>query len=89
MYDLADSPNAPERERRRRLAVMIALVAWILSGQATRFLAVLVIATPCPLLIAIPVAIIGAISLCGTCVEDLRTLLRRAQAQVAVIEADN
>lgn len=30
----------------------------------------------------------GSISLCGTCVEALRTLLRQAQAQVAVIEAD-
>jgi hypothetical protein len=30
----------------------------------------------------------GAISLCGTCVEALRTLLRQAQAQVAVVEAD-
>ena len=45
------------------LAVAVAILAWIISGQAVRFLAVLVIATPCPLLIAIPVAIIGAISL--------------------------
>lgn len=45
------------------LALVIALVAWLLSGEAVRFLAVLVIATPCPLLIAIPVAIIGSISL--------------------------
>ncbi len=45
------------------LAVAVAILAWIVSGQAVRFLAVLVIATPCPLLIAIPVAIIGAISL--------------------------
>ncbi len=45
------------------LAVGIATVAWWLSGEASRFLAVLVVATPCPLLIAIPVAIIGAISL--------------------------
>ena len=37
--------------------------AWIASGESQRFLAVLVIATPCPLLLAIPVAIIGAISL--------------------------
>ncbi len=44
------------------LAVAIALASWLLSGHAERFLAVLVIATPCPLLIAIPVAIIGAIS---------------------------
>jgi heavy metal translocating P-type ATPase len=45
------------------LATGIAVVAWILSGEVERFLAVLVIATPCPLLIAIPVAVIGAISL--------------------------
>ncbi|HMF19913.1 MAG TPA: hypothetical protein VKE98_22095, partial [Gemmataceae bacterium] len=42
------------------LAVAIALVAWAGSGEAVRFLAVMVIATPCPLLIAIPVAIIGS-----------------------------
>lgn len=47
------------------LAISIALLAWIFSGEAVRFLAVLVIATPCPLLIAIPVAIIGSISLCA------------------------
>jgi heavy metal translocating P-type ATPase len=45
------------------LAVGIAILSWALSGQVDRFLAVLVIATPCPLLIAIPVAVIGAISL--------------------------
>ena len=45
------------------VAVLIALLAWMLSMDSHRFLAVLVIATPCPLLIAIPVAIIGAISL--------------------------
>ncbi|MDF1742258.1 MAG: heavy metal translocating P-type ATPase [Gimesia sp.] len=45
------------------LAVLIGLGAWIVSGDPVRFLAVLVVATPCPLLIAIPVAIIGSISL--------------------------
>lgn len=44
------------------IAVVIALLAWGISGEAQRFLAVLVVATPCPLIIAIPVAIIGAIS---------------------------
>lgn len=47
------------------LAIIIAVLAWVISGNAVRFLAVLVIATPCPLLIAIPVAIIGSISLCA------------------------
>ncbi len=45
------------------IAVVLALLAWAYSGDAVRFLAVLVIATPCPLLIAIPVSIIGSISL--------------------------
>jgi heavy metal translocating P-type ATPase len=45
------------------LAVGVALAAWAVSGSAMRFLAVMVVATPCPLLIAIPVAVIGAISL--------------------------
>jgi heavy metal translocating P-type ATPase len=44
------------------LAVSVAILGWALSGDPHRFLAVLVIATPCPLLIAIPIAIIGAIS---------------------------
>lgn len=47
------------------IALIIAVLAWVISGNAVRFLAVLVIATPCPLLIAIPVAIIGSISLCA------------------------
>jgi heavy metal translocating P-type ATPase len=44
-------------------ALIFAICAWAFSGEATRFLAVLVIATPCPLLIAIPVAIIGSVTL--------------------------
>ena len=44
-------------------ALLIALLGWALSSNPDRFLAVIVIATPCPLLIGIPVAIIGAISL--------------------------
>lgn len=45
------------------LALVIAIAAWAISGEAIRFLAVLVVATPCPLLIAIPVSIISSISL--------------------------
>jgi heavy metal translocating P-type ATPase len=44
-------------------ALAVAFISWGASGDAARFLAVLVVATPCPLLIAIPVAIIGAVSL--------------------------
>jgi len=45
------------------VALLLALAAWAATHQSLRFLAVLVVATPCPLLIAIPVAVIGAISL--------------------------
>jgi heavy metal translocating P-type ATPase len=45
------------------LAIIIALIAWVFSGDVIRFLAVLVIATPCPLLIGIPVTVISSISL--------------------------
>ena len=45
------------------LAVSIGVAAWLIGGDPVRFLAVMVVATPCPLLIAIPVAIIGSISL--------------------------
>ena len=47
------------------VALAVAGIAWLVSGEAIRFLAVLVIATPCPLLLAIPIAIIGSISLCA------------------------
>jgi heavy metal translocating P-type ATPase len=45
------------------VAVTIAIIAGVIAHDPIRFLAVLVVATPCPLLIAIPVAIIGSISL--------------------------
>jgi heavy metal translocating P-type ATPase len=45
------------------LALIIAIASWWYFGDVVRFLAVLVIATPCPLLIGIPVTIISSISL--------------------------
>ena len=47
-------------------AVAVAIAAWLIAGDPHRFLAVLVIATPCPLLIAIPITLIGAISLAAS-----------------------
>jgi len=44
-------------------ALTLGILAWASTGETHRFLAVVVVATPCPLLIAIPVAVIGAISL--------------------------
>ncbi len=44
------------------MALSFALLTWYLTADVMRFLAVLVVATPCPLLIAIPIVIISAIS---------------------------
>ena len=44
------------------IALLFACTAWYFTGDALRFLSVLVIATPCPLLIAIPITLISAIS---------------------------
>ena len=71
------------------LAVVIALAAWAFSGDATRFLGVLVIATPCPLLIAIPVAIIGSVSLAarrGIIIKDPAALELIATCRIAIFD---
>jgi heavy metal translocating P-type ATPase len=71
------------------LAVSIALIAWAASGEPTRFLAVLVVATPCPLLIAIPVAILGSISLAarrGIIIKDPSVLERLSTCRTAIFD---
>ncbi len=44
------------------LSLAIAGLAWIISGDPVRALSVLVVATPCPLLLAAPIAIVAGIS---------------------------
>ena len=44
------------------LTLAVCAVAWFISHDVTRVLAVLVVATPCPLILAAPVAIIGGIN---------------------------
>ena len=44
------------------LALLMAGGAWLASGSAVRAVAVLVVATPCPLLLAAPVAIVSGLS---------------------------
>ncbi len=44
------------------LSFAIAGTVWVLSGHAIRFLEVIVVATPCPLLLAAPIALISGMS---------------------------
>jgi heavy metal translocating P-type ATPase len=71
------------------LAIAVALASWLLSGEVLRFLAVLVVATPCPLLIAIPVAIIGSVSLSarrGIIIRDPAVLEKIDTCRVAIFD---
>lgn len=92
--------SAQHRPRLRRIAdqlgtiytpvaLTVAIAAWLLSGEPMRFLSVLVIATPCPLLIAIPVAIIGSISLAakrGIIIKDPAVLEKIDTCRVAIFD---
>ena len=44
------------------VTLVVAVLAWVVSGDAVRALAVLVVATPCPLILAAPIAIVAGIS---------------------------
>ena len=44
------------------IAFIIAITAWIISGESIRFLEVLVVATPCPLILGAPIALISGMS---------------------------
>jgi len=65
----AQASKAPIQRAADRVAVwftpatlVVCAIAWFASHDAERILAVLVVATPCPLILATPVAIIGGIN---------------------------
>ncbi|MCW8806574.1 MAG: heavy metal translocating P-type ATPase, partial [Rhodanobacter sp.] len=71
------------------MTLLVAAAAWLLSGDPIRALAVLVVATPCPLILAVPVAIVAGISRCahrGILVKDGATLEALARAQVLFLD---
>ncbi len=71
------------------LALVATGVVWFATGDALRALAVLVIATPCPLIIAIPITIIGAISMAarrGIIIKDPTVLERLPTCRTAIFD---
>lgn len=71
------------------IAFGLGFLGWAISGDPDRFLAVIVIATPCPLLIGVPVAIIGAISLAakqGIIIKDPSMLERLDTAKTMIFD---
>lgn len=71
------------------VSVGLAAIAWWVSGDPTRFAEVLVVATPCPLLIAAPVAFMAGMSSAsthGVVVKNAGTLEVLARAKTVVFD---
>jgi heavy metal translocating P-type ATPase len=71
------------------LTVALAAAAWWLSGDPIRAVAVLVVATPCPLILAVPVALVAGLSRAaklGILIKGGRALEMLARVRVLVID---
>lgn len=71
------------------LTLSLSFAAWFFTGDPRRALAVLVVATPCPLILAVPVAIVAGMSRCarrGVMVKSARTLENLAGLRTVVLD---
>ncbi len=71
------------------LTLALSAAAWLVSGDERRLLAVLVIATPCPLILAVPVALIAGLSRAakhGILVKGGGALEALARARVLILD---
>ena len=70
-------------------ALALAVTAWLVSGDPVRIAEVLVVATPCPLIIAAPVAFMAGMSRsarAGIIIKDSGTLEQLARARTAAFD---
>jgi heavy metal translocating P-type ATPase len=68
---------------------LIAAGTWVATGDSTRVLAVLVVATPCPLVLAAPVAVVSGIACAarsGVVVKDGAALEAMGQTQTVLLD---
>lgn len=71
------------------ISYIIAFAAWFIGGHAIRFLEVIVVATPCPLLLAAPIAIISGMSRAakhGVIIKTGSALERLAEAKTIAFD---
>ena len=68
---------------------VFAIAAGVITGSPDRFLSILVVATPCPLIIGIPIAVIGSVSLAahrGIIIKDPAVLERLDACRIAIFD---
>jgi len=71
------------------ITLVVAFSSYFFTGSLVNFLAVLTIATPCPLIIAVPIAIISAISISarqGIIIKDARILEKLSTCTTAIFD---
>lgn len=71
------------------ITFVVAFASYFFTGSLVNFLAVLTIATPCPLIIAVPIAIISAISISarhGIIIKDARILEKLSTCTTAIFD---
>lgn len=96
LVEQAQSVKAPFTRLADRYAMLfipvtlfISGLSWFFSGDAIRALAVLVVATPCPLILAVPIAIISGISRAahrGILVKDGGALEKLAEITIVLFD---
>lgn len=67
----------------------VAAIAWAVSGDAVRALAVFVVATPCPLILAAPIALMSGLSRCaraGIVVKGAATIEQLGEAHSVLLD---
>ena len=71
------------------LALAVAGGAWLYSGNSMRFLAVMVVATPCPLILAAPIAFVAGVSRAarrGVIVKSAAVIERLGEARTVLFD---
>lgn len=71
------------------IAVLMAAIAWAITGESSRAVAVLVAATPCPLILAVPIAVVSGLSKAakhGAVIKGGAILEALARAEVVLLD---
>ena len=71
------------------ITITVALFAWLLTGEVKRAVAVLVVATPCPLILAVPIALVAGMSRAaksGAVIKGGAILEKLSRAEIVLLD---